>query len=299
MMGATLTGSYTYVPPQISATAEGTSTYKWYVATDATGTGSTAISGATAKTYTVASPVALGKYVAFGVTPVSSDGKTGSEVISTWVLITPDGTLAVDITSPSGRIWMDRNLGATQAATSSTDYQAYGSLYQWCRAVDGHQLINWTSSTTGTPVNTTTATLSSSTTPGHSLFITHGSGTFDWLSTQQTDGSLWWNGTTAGANSPCPSGYHVPTSAEWNTELALFSSNGGANATGAYTLLKLTLAGYRYENSGSFLNTGSYGFYWTNTVSGGSAVYFGIGSLSAATISGYRAAGLSVRCLKN
>ena len=43
-------------------------------------------------------------------------------------------TTIVDVTNPTtGAIWMDRNLGATQAATSSTDVDAYGDLYQWGR----------------------------------------------------------------------------------------------------------------------------------------------------------------------
>tara|TARA_B110000090_G_scaffold89704_1_gene101755 strand:- start:8070 stop:8588 length:519 start_codon:yes stop_codon:yes gene_type:complete len=50
------------------------------------------------------------------------------------------------VTSPTGQVWMDRNLGATQVATSSTDHLAYGNLYQWGRALDGHQVIVWTSS---------------------------------------------------------------------------------------------------------------------------------------------------------
>jgi hypothetical protein len=40
-------------------------------------------------------------------------------------------TLVVDVTnSLTGRTWMDRNLGANRAATSSTDSHAYGDLYQ-------------------------------------------------------------------------------------------------------------------------------------------------------------------------
>jgi hypothetical protein len=43
-------------------------------------------------------------------------------------------TTIVDVTNPTtGATWMDRNLGATQVATSSTDAAAYGDLYQWCR----------------------------------------------------------------------------------------------------------------------------------------------------------------------
>lgn len=45
---------------------------------------------------------------------------------------TYDGTVIMEVTNPvTGKIWMDRNLGATRAATSSTDALAYGDLYQW------------------------------------------------------------------------------------------------------------------------------------------------------------------------
>jgi hypothetical protein len=46
------------------------------------------------------------------------------------------------ITSPNtGRIWLDRNLGATKVADSkdAADTDAYGDLYQWGRRKDGHE----------------------------------------------------------------------------------------------------------------------------------------------------------------
>lgn len=39
----------------------------------------------------------------------------------------------------TNKIWLDRNLGATQVATSSTDANAYGDLFQWGRPSDGHE----------------------------------------------------------------------------------------------------------------------------------------------------------------
>ena len=57
---------------------------------------------------------------------------------------------------------MDRNLGATQAATSSTDVDAYGDLYQWGRFSDGHQCRT----------SATNPTLSSTDQPAHGDFIT-------------------------------------------------------------------------------------------------------------------------------
>jgi thiamine-monophosphate kinase len=37
-------------------------------------------------------------------------------------------------------------LGASQVAASIDDPASYGSLYQWGRNSDGHEVINWTSS---------------------------------------------------------------------------------------------------------------------------------------------------------
>ncbi len=54
-----------------------------------------------------------------------------------WVEVYPSGTVhcadpteVVDVMNPlTGETWMDRNLGASQAATISTDSDAYGDLY--------------------------------------------------------------------------------------------------------------------------------------------------------------------------
>ena len=66
--------------------------------------------------------------------------------------LSPAGTTlaAGDVLSPTGKIWMDKNLGATQVATSSTDAASYGSLYQWGRNTDGHE--SRTSAVTAGPV---------------------------------------------------------------------------------------------------------------------------------------------------
>ena len=222
------------------------------------------------------------------------DGSAWQELAC--ALLAPDGTAVVELTSPgTGRIWMDRNLGASRAATSSTDYLAYGSLFQWCRAADGHQLITWTGSSAGTAVNSTTSTKSSSTTPGHSLFIINTSSPYDWLSTQQTDGSLWWNGTTAGANNPCPDGYHVPTSTEWSAEI----DAGITTYTTAYSLLKLPVAGCRSYSNGSLSDPGSRGYYWYSSVNGPYAYHLRFTSSFASVDSYVRASGFSVRCLKD
>jgi hypothetical protein len=49
------------------------------------------------------------------------------------------GQILKDVTSTTGKIWMDRNLGASRVATSVSDTLAYGDLYQWGRGTDGHE----------------------------------------------------------------------------------------------------------------------------------------------------------------
>ena len=68
-VGQVLTGTYTYS----YTNPEGTSTFKWYRADDATGTNRAAISGATQLTYTL-TEADESKYVQFEVTPVAQSG---------------------------------------------------------------------------------------------------------------------------------------------------------------------------------------------------------------------------------
>ena len=191
------------------------------------------------------------------------------------------------VTSAAGRIWMDRNLGATQVATSSTDAASYGDLYQWGRAADEHQIA---ANGTNTPASGITPTLALSSTPGHGDFIT--STTFDWLSTP--DNTLWQG--VSGTNNPCPSLYRLPTDAEWAAEIATWSPQ---DAAGAFTSLKLTVAGLRRDSDGSLADVGIYGNYWSSdrAANVGSNIYFDSSSNSMSSEN--RSNGLSVRCIKN
>ena len=117
--------------------------------------------------------------------------------IPTWVGGTPP---TPNVTNPTtGEIWMDRNLGASQVATSSTDANAYGDLYQWGRAADGHE--SRTSATTSTNATATSAVPNDGN-AWDGFFITEGSYPYDWLTPQ--DDNLWQG--VSGTNNPCPSG---------------------------------------------------------------------------------------------
>ena len=194
-------------------------------------------------------------------------------------------TSIIDVTNPTtGAIWMDRNLGATQAATSSTDVDAYGDLYQWGRFSDGHQCRT----------SATNPTLSSTDQPAHGDFITVNSGNYDWRSPQNHN---LWQGVN-GINNPCPSGYRIPTEAELEAERLSWSAN---TSVGAFASpLKLPMAGYRNASNGSLFNVEANGSYWSSTVYGAYSRGLSFSGSDANMFDvNLRAFGYSVRCLKD
>ncbi len=192
-------------------------------------------------------------------------------------------TMVVDVTNPvTGKTWMDRNLGASQVATSSTDSLAYGDLYQWGRRSDGHQCRN----------SPTISILSSTDQPVNGSFILAPNTPFDWRSPQNNN---LWQGVN-GINNPCPSGYRLPTETELNNERLSWSSN---NSTGAFTAsLKWTLSGYRTIN-GLQNVVGTEGDYWSSTFNGQNSRVLAFSSITSLITDDNRANGEAVRCIKD
>ena len=188
-----------------------------------------------------------------------------------------------EVVSLTGKVWMDRNLGATRVAQSSTDADAYGFLYQWGRLTDGHQIR-----TSGT-----TPTLAGSDTPGHANFILTSSIPYDWRSSKNDN---LWQGVS-GTNNPCPSGFRIPTEAELTNERLSWGSN---NSEGAFASpLKLTLAGNRSPSDGSLGNFGTAGHYSSSTVSGAYSRNLYFSTTGAGITTNSRAYGFAVRCIKD
>jgi uncharacterized protein (TIGR02145 family) len=200
-----------------------------------------------------------------------------------------DKTIVTDVINPTtGDTWMDRNLGAYNAARSGTDCWAYGNLYQWGRDSDGHE--NRSSGVTAT--NATTAVPNAGN-PWDALFISEISSPYDWLTPQNA--SLWQG--ASGTNNPCPAGYRLPTETELGNERLSWSSN---NAAGAYASpLKLPVGGNRHRSDGTLNNVGSNGLYWSSTVTGMYSRSLVFLSSNAYLNNNLRAFGLSVRCLKD
>ncbi len=222
----------------------------------------------------------------FGPNDMDFPTLTLEEAEGCYQMLYDDGNPFFPTVVSAGQVWMDRNLGADQVATSSDDSEAYGDLYQWGRGTDGHE----------SRTSLTTSVLSSDDEPGHGKFITVSEMPKDWK-TPQND--MLWQGT-AGGNNPCPPGFRLPTEAELETERLSWDTNDEAGAFGSPT--KLVAAGYRIDNNGTIFSAS--GNYWSSTV-----VDFGrhsysrglsfAGQVPAEFKSYSHADGFSVRCLQD
>jgi len=304
--GETLTAHYTYFDTENDL--ENGTDFQWYIANDTTGGTVTPITNATGASYTL-SIADQNKFLLVGIIPKAAAGSSpGTETLSRWIgpVSSPDPssitftyngqsvTYGIITSAMTGRKWLDRNLGASNAPGSYGDWQNTGDLFQWGRKPDGHQLVIRAASTAATvAVNGITPTVSSSDDPGNPLFVTTIASPFDWHIPQ--DGHLWE--PSGGTNNACPLGWHVPSRTEWEAEQL-------GNLLDAYNKLKITVGGGRNINDGSFSLTTTAGIYWSSTTFTGvfnvAYTYDFSASGNATSSTTYpNAYGFSVRCIKN
>lgn len=194
------------------------------------------------------------------------------------------GDIIQTVKSKTGRVWMDRNLGAIRVAGSKSDSLAYGWLYQWGRSADGHESRT-------SPV-TAVNDLSNGEVPGHGNFILVNVPPLDWLSLRIND---LWDGVR-GVNNPCPPGFRIPSHTEWVEEIKSWirRTNQGAFESP----LKLTCAGRRSYSTGEIQDAGLFGYYHS-TAQYGRVVAVYIEEDQVITHFRPKASGLSVRCIQD
>jgi len=215
------------------------------------------------------------------------DAQTPIDPIAT-PTITHNGTTYGLVTSPNtGKVWLDRNLGAARVCTNMTDTACYGDYYQFGRDADGHE----DSLSATTPIASATVV-----NVGHGDFIIAGG---NW-----TGNFVDANGLLKVANwaktdgtSVCPTGFRLPTTAELFDETV---DAGLANQADAFdTFLKIPSAGGR-ANTGVMVLVDTDSFLWTGEAAGNDRANYFLFSLgNNAVQSGTTSAGIPVRCIEN
>lgn len=200
------------------------------------------------------------------------------------------GTIEIIIDENLTQVWLAKNLGASSIAADFNDTEAFGDLFQWGRATDGHEKRG--SSTSGILADIIEVQ--------HGQFIISiESKEPDWVESAVDDnGSLrkkgWAKGVELSNTQVCPCGYVVPSLNDFNS----LKSATNENVTEA---LKLTLAGTRYYDSGE-ISTREDGSYWTRDKSQFGGAYFlylvNDDGIISSLGSGSRASGNTVRCIR-
>ena len=191
--------------------------------------------------------------------------------------------------------FMCQNLGATEGIDPfSPEAGNHGAKYQW-----GYKPIN--------------ANLSDDRYYTQSDDQSNPASISGWNTTSKPDGS--WSDTSKTANDPCPSGYRVPTVAQWH---AVINNNPNVERVGSWAddqnyttalyfrspsnvrTLMLPAAGNRSNVDGTLLHRGEEGHYWSSSgitaTSNAHHMYFYSSSLN--TYDDYfRSFGFSVRCI--
>ena len=204
-------------------------------------------------------------------------------------VLTHNGTTYKTVISPyTGKVWLDRNLGASQVCTSFDDPLCYGDYYQWGRNFDGHQESN---------SSVTTTLAADVTTVGHGNFITNNTYPYDWASVDNNGSIRSTNWSATDGSSVCPVGFRVPNITELRAETL---DNGVTNRDTAFSnFLKLPSAGNRYSFDGPMGGVGSWGYVWASSADSSYSHYVFFDSGSAHWSDAVRAYGLLVRCLRD
>ncbi|MEJ8591560.1 hypothetical protein JSO54_09960, partial [Riemerella anatipestifer] len=277
-------------------------------------------------------------------------GKTTFDCVGYGEKVLEHQFIYIPIQGPDGRTWLNNNLGAEYARIGSPyfnplrqagaldyntgqelsnptadqikrDWRAYGSLFQWQRNPDGHELINWINYQRAFPKYQSVRELSGSwTNPGHNKFILALVEYKSWVSGNYLPNDLW---KSTGITNPCPAGFHVPTHQEQmdlHDAILTYPVRDGVSSRWDKNVwnesqLRLTATGFRSLGDGYFGYWGERGWLWSSDLTGktGRDYYGSTGSTDelAHTMSwdrkssiaggqyGHTANGFSVRCIKD
>jgi uncharacterized protein (TIGR02145 family) len=133
-----LTANYSYV--DANEDPEGSTLFQWYTADDATGTNQTAITGATAATFTLTDAQA-NKFIGVGITPKAASGTTtGTQV----VYYDPTASIGLasftitDATQKSNNFYIKRVMDATDKISVNINVTTGGAISFSTTTVNGY-----------------------------------------------------------------------------------------------------------------------------------------------------------------
>ncbi len=186
-----------------------------------------------------------------------------------------------------GKCWMTQDLNftlSTSKALTSADSDVPG---------------NWTPNN-----NTQTSTGTSWETPSATTARSYTNGTRTYYNWYAATGGTTNASTTSGSNasgSVCPKGFTLPTSSDYFSLTTTYNITD--SSTGSTKLrqspLDFVYTGKVHYNSGSLVNVGSHGFYWSRTVYAPTSAYTLYFSSSAVPPHdhNYRGYGFALRCV--
>lgn len=206
-------------------------------------------------------------------------------------------TTYTTVRSADGNIWIQQNLGSTAVATSATDTESFGDLFQWGRWDDGHQLRDSEVSTTAANPNNPTGLGG-----GDNKFYLSDPEWWDSeLATDTWEAKTPQNVTVDNGCDPCKAlgqGWRLPTEAEW--EAVIEAENMTNIATAFQSNLKLPVAGARSFSGINY--AGVRGYYWSKTISSANTSFakylYYSNFIVNPNAGGLREQGASIRCLR-
>jgi hypothetical protein len=201
------------------------------------------------------------------------------------------GKIYKSVTSPfTGRVWLDRNLGALRVCKTFNDAACFGDYYQWGRYADGHQESN----------STTTIYLAAdiNASQENGKYILSTMQPYDWTIVDEngSERSALWSKTDG--SSICPAGYRVPTIDEISAETTNAALAVTNNTNAFENFLKLPSAGDRNGADGSLGGQGYEGHLLSTSVSGTYSYILNYNSSGADRDYALRVNGFAVRCVK-
>ena len=140
----------------------------------------------------------------------------------------------------TGKIWLDRNLGAKRVCQSIDDELCFGDYFQWGRRSDGHEkktskIVTEHAQSFRVSHGKFIAPKKLNTEMGEGWLLNDRSGNFEKL----------WHGEAA-PNNPCPTHFRVPTSYELTQEI--ISSDMDSLIKAYQSFLKIPHASIRFAS---------------------------------------------------